>query len=165
MVRLRKLNPMPRDLNLGYPTQISLPSQAVKTVVPFPRCNKVVILHVFIGFGKTRYQSNNIGLRLEVISGVEKLVALIHMNYVMPRESQAHMLVESVYATQNPKQVRGALMGGQPMVDQIVPGHPTHRKGHSSFYESNYWNENSLSFLSVPIWSRAQYRRATPHGM
>ena len=139
---------MLRDLNLGYPTWISLSSWEMKTVMPFPRGDQVVILHAFVGFRKTRYQSNNVGLRLEVISRVGELMALIHMNDVMPRESQAHLLVESIYATQDPKQVRGALMGSQPMVDQIVLGHLTHRKCYSSFYESDHRNDN-LSFLSI----------------
>ena len=30
-------------------------------------------------------------------------MAFIHMNNVMLRESQAHLLVKSVYATQDPK--------------------------------------------------------------
>ena len=82
MVRLRELNPIPRNLNLGYPTWICLPSWALKTVVPFSGGNQVVILHAFVGLRKTRYQSNNIRPRLEVISRVGELVALIHMNYI-----------------------------------------------------------------------------------
>lgn len=35
--KAKELNPMPRDLNLGYPTCFSLSSWAVKTVVSFPR--------------------------------------------------------------------------------------------------------------------------------
>ena len=69
------------------PHLISLPSWAVKTIVPFSRGDQVVILHAFVGFGKTQYQSNNIGLRLEVIPGARKLMALIHMNYIMLCES------------------------------------------------------------------------------
>ena len=75
----------------------------MKTIVPFPEGDQVVILHAFVGLRKTRYQSNNVGSRLEVISCVGKLVALIHMNDIMPRESQAHLLVESVYITQDTK--------------------------------------------------------------
>ena len=75
----------------------------MKIVVPFPRGDQVVILHAFVGLRKTRYQSNNIRPRLEVISRVGELVALIHMNDIMPRESQAHLLVESVYVTQDSK--------------------------------------------------------------
>ena len=146
---------MPRDLNLGYLTQISLPSWAMKTIVPFPEGDQVVILHAFVGLRKTRYQSNNVGSRLEVISCVGKLVALIHMNDIMPRESQAHLLVESVYVTQDSKQVRDALMGSQPMVDQTISGHPTYGKRHPSFYVSNQRNDN-LPFFSICnylIWS------------
>ena len=94
---------MSRDLNVGYLTWISFPSWAMKTVMPFPWGNQVVILHAFVGLGKTQYQSDNVGLELEVISLAKELVALIHMNNVMPRESQAYQLVKSVYATQNPK--------------------------------------------------------------
>ena len=146
---------MPRDLNLGYLTQISLPSWAMKTIVPFPEGDQVVILHAFVGLRKTRYQSNNVGSRLEVISCVGKLVALIHMNDIMPRESQAHLLVESVYITQDSKQVRDALMGSQPMVDQTISGHPTHGKCHSSLYESDHRNDNLplFSICDYLVWS------------
>ena len=75
----------------------------MKTIVPFPEGDQVVILHDFVGLRKIRYQSNNVRSRLEVISCVGKLVALIHMNDIMPRESQAHLLVESVYITQDSK--------------------------------------------------------------
>ena len=103
MVKLKELNPMPRDLNLRYPTWISLPSWVIKIIVPFPRGDQVVILHAFVGLRKTRYQSNNVRPRLEVISPIGELVALIHMNNIMPRESQARLLIESIYAIQNPK--------------------------------------------------------------
>ena len=75
----------------------------MKIVVPFPRGDQVVILHAYVGLRKTRYQSNNIRPRLEVISRVGELVALIHMNDLMARESQAHLLIKSIYATQYPK--------------------------------------------------------------
>ena len=78
---------MPRDLNLGYPTWISLPSLAVKTVVPFLRGDQVVVLHALVRLWKTRYQSNNIELRLEVISRAFKLVALVHMNDIVLHKS------------------------------------------------------------------------------
>ena len=42
-----------RDLNLGYPTWLSLPSRTVKTIVRFPRGDQVVVLQAFIGLGKT----------------------------------------------------------------------------------------------------------------
>ena len=103
MVKLNELNPMLRDLNLGYPTSIPLPSWAMKTVMPFLRGDQVVILHAFVGLRKTQYQSNNVRPRLEVISPIGELVALIHMNNIMPCESQARLLVESIYATHDPK--------------------------------------------------------------
>ena len=40
------------------------------------------------------------------------------------------------------------------MVDQVVPGHPTHRKRHSSFYEGDYRHDN-LTFFPIkvyPVW-------------
>ena len=75
----------------------------MKTVMPFPGGDQVVFLHALVRLGKTRYQSNNIELRLEVISRAFKLVALIHMNDIVPRKSQAHLLIKSVYATQDLK--------------------------------------------------------------
>ena len=78
---------MPRDLNLGYPTWISLPSLAVKTVVPFLRGDQVVVLHALVRLWKTRYHSNNIKPRLEVISRAFELVALVHMNDIVLHKS------------------------------------------------------------------------------
>ena len=94
---------MSRDLNLGYPTWISRSSWVVKTVMPFLGDNQFVVLYAFGRLRKTRYRSNNVGSRLEIISHVGKFVALVHVNDIMPREPQAHLLVESVYATQDSK--------------------------------------------------------------
>ena len=66
--------------------------------MPFPRGDQVVVLHAFVGLGKTRYKPNNVGLRLEVISRVGKGIALVHVNDVVPCEFQAHLLIESIYA-------------------------------------------------------------------
>ena len=85
-------------LILGYPTWISRPSWAVKTVMPFLRDNQVVILHAFIRLRKTQYQFNDVESRLEIISRVGKFVALVYMNYIKPREPQTYLLIESVYA-------------------------------------------------------------------
>ena len=40
------------------------------------------------------------------------------------------------------------------MVDQVVLGHPAHRKCHSSFYESNHRNDNFPFFpiCEYPVW-------------
>ena len=94
---------MPRDLILGYSTWFSLLSMVVKTVMPLSGCNQVIILHAFIGLRKTRYHFYDVGLRLEVISHVGKFVALVHVDGIMPPESQAHLLVESIYVTQDLK--------------------------------------------------------------
>ena len=55
------------DLTLGYPTWLFLPSWAMKTVVPFPRGDYIVVLYALVGLGKTRYEPNYIGPRLEVL--------------------------------------------------------------------------------------------------
>ena len=144
---------MLRDLNLGYPTWISHLSQVVKTVMPLLGDNQVFVLHAFVRLKKTLYQSNNVGSRLEIISRVGKFVALVHVNNIMPREPQAHLLIESVYATQDPKQVSGTLMGSQLIVDQIVSG--CLQECHSSFYESDHRDDN-LPFLPMCdylVWS------------
>ena len=52
------------------------------------------------------------------------------------------MLVESIYTTQNPKEVGCTLMGAAPMVDYVVSGYPTHGKGHPPFYEGDYGNDH-----------------------
>ena len=54
------------------------------------------------------------------------------MDHIKPREPHAHLLVESIYATQDPKEVGGALVGSQPVVNQVVPSYPTHGQRHSS---------------------------------
>ena len=140
---------MPRDLNLGYPTQISCPSWVVKIVMPLLGDNQIVVLHAFVRLRKTRYQSNNVGPRLKVISRVSKFVAPVHVNNIIPRELQAYLLVESIYATQDPKQVRGALMRSQPIVDQIVSGHPAYSM------KAIIGMTTSPSSLCVTIWSGA----------
>ena len=71
--------------------------------MPFPGGDQVVFLHALVRLGKTRYQSNNIELRLEVISRAFKLVTLVHMNDIVPCKSQAHLFIKSVYATQDLK--------------------------------------------------------------
>ena len=75
----------------------------MKTVMPFPEGDQVVVLHAFVRLEKTRYQSNNVGPRLKVISRAFELMALVHINDIVSRKSQAHLLIESIYATQNPK--------------------------------------------------------------
>ena len=71
--------------------------------MPLPRDNQVVILHAFVRLKKTRYQFNNVGPRLEIISHAGKFVALVYVNNIMPYEPQSHLLVKSIYATQDPK--------------------------------------------------------------
>ena len=39
--------------NPKVPTWLSLPSWVVKTIVPFPRGNQVVVLQALVGHGKT----------------------------------------------------------------------------------------------------------------
>ena len=77
---------MLRDLILEYPTWFSCSNGAVKTVVPLPRDDQIVILQAFVGLRKARYQSNNIGMGLEVISRTSKGMALVHVNDVVPCE-------------------------------------------------------------------------------
>ena len=79
----------------------------MKTVMPLPGDNQIVILHAFVRLRKTRYQSNDVRPRLEIISRASKFVALVHVDYVMPHKPQAHLLIDSIYATQDPKKVRG----------------------------------------------------------
>ena len=90
---------MPKGLILRYPTWLSYPSWAVKTVMPLLGDNQVVILHAFVRLRKAGYQSNDVGPRLEIISHASKFVALVHMDYIKSREPQAHFLIKSVYAT------------------------------------------------------------------
>ena len=50
---------MLKDLNLRYPTWLSLLGWAVKTVVPFIRGDQVIILYALVGLGKTRDKPNH----------------------------------------------------------------------------------------------------------
>ena len=75
---------MLRDLILGYLTWFSYSNWVVKIVVPLPRGDQIVILQAFVRLRKAKYQSNNIGLGLEVIPCASKGMTLIHMNDVVP---------------------------------------------------------------------------------
>ena len=75
-------------------------------------------------------------------------MTLIHTDDIVPGKSQTHLLIKSINATQNSKQVGRALMRTQPMVKQVVSGYPTHGKRHSSFYEGDHRNDN-LPFFSI----------------
>ena len=94
---------MLKDLNLGYPTWLSLPSWAMKTVVPFTKDDQVVILYALVGLGKTQDKPNHLRPRLKVVAQVCQQMALVHPNDIVLGKVQPHMLVESVYTTQNPK--------------------------------------------------------------
>ena len=92
-----------KDLNLGYPTWLFLLGWAVKTVMPFTKGNQVVILHALVGLGKTQDESNHGRPRLKVVARVYQQVALVHPNDIVPGEVQSHLLVESIYVTQDSK--------------------------------------------------------------
>ena len=77
---------MLRDLILRYPTWFSCLNWAVKTIVPLPEGDQIVILQALVGLRKAGYRSNNIRPRLEVISHVGKGRTFIHVNDVMPCE-------------------------------------------------------------------------------
>ena len=51
------------------------------------------------------------------------------------------------------------------MVDKVVSGHFTHGKCIPPSMKAIIEMTTSPSFLSVTIWSGAQFRRATPYGM
>ena len=51
----KALNPLPKGLILRYPTWLSRLSWAVKTFIPLPGDNKVVILHALVQLRKARY--------------------------------------------------------------------------------------------------------------
>ena len=70
--------------NLEYPIWFSCLNWAVKTVMPFLEGDQIVILQALVGLRKAGYQSNNIGLRLEVISRPGKGMAFLHVNDIMP---------------------------------------------------------------------------------
>ena len=75
----------------------------MKTIIPLLRDNKVVILHALVRLRKAQYQSDNVGLGLEIVSYIGELVALVHVNHIMTHEPQAHLLVESIYTAQDSK--------------------------------------------------------------
>ena len=59
----------------------------MKTIVPLPRNDQIVILQALVGLGETGYQPNNVEPGLEVIPRVGKGMTLVHMSNVMPYES------------------------------------------------------------------------------
>jgi len=67
MPMLKKNYKKKKDLNLGYPTWLSLPDWAVKTVVPFTRDYQKVILHALVRFREEQDEFDNKGSRLKVI--------------------------------------------------------------------------------------------------
>ena len=81
------LKSLPRNQILGYPTWFSRPNWTVKTVLPLPLNDQIVVLQALIGLGETKYQPNNVGPGLEVIPYVGKGMALIHISNVMPCDS------------------------------------------------------------------------------
>ena len=124
--QITRLIPVLKDLNLGYPTWCSLLGWAVKAIMPFTRGDQKIIFHAFVGFRETQDEPNFKKPRLKVIARVFKQMVLVHPNDVVLGKAQPHLLVESIYASQDPKQVGCALMGAYPMGDQVVPGHSTH---------------------------------------
>ena len=59
----------------------------MKTIMPLPRNDQIVILQALVGLGETGYQPNNVELGLAVIPRVGKGMTLVHMSNVMPYES------------------------------------------------------------------------------
>ena len=68
---------MLRNLILGYPTWCSCSNWAVKTIVPLPEGEQIIILQALVGLRKVGYQSNNIEPGLEVISPAGKGMTLV----------------------------------------------------------------------------------------
>ena len=58
----------------------------------------------------------------------------------MPCEVGPHLTVYHIYTTEDPKNVGGALCGGQPIVHKELSGHPTHGDFHPAFYEGDHQN-------------------------
>ena len=85
-IYIRRLKSLLRDLILEYPIWFSCLNWAVKTVMPFLGGDQIVILQALVGLRKAGYQSNNIGLRLEVISRPGKGMAFLHVNDIVPCE-------------------------------------------------------------------------------
>ena len=95
---LKNLNLLLRNLTLRYPTWLSLSDGAVKAIMPRSRSDEVVIFHSFVGFKEARNEPDDGQPRLEVKPTVSLGMTLIHVNHVVPCESQSEMLVESIDA-------------------------------------------------------------------
>ena len=59
----------------------------MKTVMPLPQNNQIIIFQALVGLRETGYQPNNVGPGLEIIPRAGKGMALVHMNDVMLGES------------------------------------------------------------------------------
>ena len=58
----------------------------------------------------------------------------------MPCEVSPHLTIYHIYAIEDPKNVKGALCGGQPIVHKEVSSNPTHGDFHPAFYECDHQN-------------------------
>ena len=98
MGRVKNLSLLLRNLTLGYPTCLSLPGWIAVTIVPCPWSDEVVIFHPFVRFGEAWDKPDNARPRFEVKPSVDLWVTLVHMDPVVPCESQLEMLIKSINA-------------------------------------------------------------------
>ena len=54
--------------------------------MPLPEDDQIIILQALVGLRKARYQSNDIGTGLEVISRTGKGMVLVQVNDIVPCE-------------------------------------------------------------------------------
>ena len=64
----------------------------MKTVVPLPGNDQIIVLQALIGLGKAEYQSYLLRPRLEVISPGEGMT-LVHVSDVVPCKPKIHLVV------------------------------------------------------------------------
>ena len=64
----------------------------MKTVVPLPGDDQIIILQALVGIGKVGYQSHLLGPRFEVISPEEGMT-LVHVSNVVLCMPKIHLIV------------------------------------------------------------------------
>ena len=71
----------------------------MKSIMPFTQDNQEILIHAFISFGETWYESDFRDPSFKVISLTLKELTVIHLVNVMMGEGYTHLFVKGVYIT------------------------------------------------------------------
>ena len=71
-----------------------------------------------------------------MVVGFLPFLAVVYPVHIMSCEVGPYLTVCHIYAIEDPKDVGGALCGGQPIIHKEVSSNPAHRNFHPTFYEA-----------------------------